>query len=101
MADPIYDARFDLNNDGVIDDKDIEIFNSHHGKHGAQLEADPEAKACDFDDSGTVDIGDWTLFVPHYGAVREEVLVPVPTGLLIVPALAMAFLFAIAILKPD
>ncbi|MBA7708366.1 hypothetical protein ES703_117264 [subsurface metagenome] len=98
---PIYDARFDLDNNGVIDDADVEIFKSHYGKHGAELEADPEAKACDFNGSGTVDITDWTSLALHYGAVREEIEEPIPTGLLIVPALAVAFLFMIVILKSD
>ncbi|MBA7708365.1 hypothetical protein ES703_117263 [subsurface metagenome] len=70
---PEYDARFDLNNDGVIDDYDVEIFQAHYEMLAS---SSPQAAACDFNGDGIVDIIDYSMLNAHYGAVREEVAPP-------------------------
>ena len=72
----MYDAKFDLNHDGVIDDADFAIFKSHFNEMAPYSSA--EAAACDFDGSGKVDVSDWGWFAPHYGE-KEPEPTPEPT----------------------
>lgn len=50
---------FDLNKDGVIDEKDIEVFKRYYGKRVDS--ADPVSVACDFNNDGQINALDFSL----------------------------------------
>ena len=74
----VYDARFDLNKDGIIDEADKEIFLRAYLSMPGKPNWNPEA---DFDGNGQVTSIDFSLFAEHLGAVRsvipDEILAPV------------------------
>ncbi|MDD5060873.1 MAG: dockerin type I domain-containing protein [Candidatus Marinimicrobia bacterium] len=63
----VYDAIYDLNNDGLIDEIDYSIYWSHWG---AVDPSDPMSVRCDFNKDGVVDFKDFTLFKSHFGTEK-------------------------------
>lgn len=78
----VYDAKYDLNKDGVIDDADFDIFQSYFMQEVDPY--DPMSVACDFNGDGIINISDYGLFAVHYGAKRSSRIlwVFIPAGIL-------------------
>ena len=61
-----YDPKFDINNDGRIDELDLNVFNSAYGS----IIGEPKyLAAADFNSDGKVDSTDLALFSEHFGSV--------------------------------
>ena len=68
-----YDARFDFNQNGVIDEEDSKVFESllsvhmyKYGSTGKVNPSDPESVLCDLNNDGQVDILDWNRYMFQY-----------------------------------
>ena len=61
-----YNPRFDINNDGRIDELDLNVFNNAYGS----IIGEPKyLAAADFNDDGKIDSTDLALFSEHFGSV--------------------------------
>ena len=79
MAAVVYDAKYDLNKDGIVDDTDYGIFSDNMGTVNP---SNPLSVACDFNGDGVVDMLDFGMFsVYGYGGEYKNGLA---IGLIIV-----------------
>lgn len=83
---PVYDEKFDLNKDGKIDDADFALFKSVYRQAAS---ASRLASAADFNNDGTVDIGDWGEFAIHLGAVGSPPKPNISWGWIVLGVLAL------------
>jgi hypothetical protein len=58
---------YDLNNDGVVDDKDLDIFIKAYLSQPGDPNWNP---ACDFNHDNIIDTLDFSLFSEHYGETK-------------------------------
>ena len=61
-----YEPKFDINNDGRIDEQDLNTLNR---SFGSTLGMHNYIAAADFNSDGKIDSSDLDLFMPHFGAV--------------------------------
>ena len=66
---PLYDAKYDLNKDGVIDAEDSMILRKFYLQRVAD---NPAAVIADFDGDGKVTAVDAGIFLDHYGAFAGQ-----------------------------
>ncbi|MFH1031143.1 MAG: dockerin type I domain-containing protein [Chloroflexota bacterium] len=90
----VYNAKYDLNKDGNVDQLDMDIFQRYFGT--LVDVSDPLSKQCDFNNDGVIDEIDYS------GLVRNATPPPVATkpSLLkaVAPALVIGSLFVGAII---
>lgn len=64
---PHHAYRCDLNNDGVCDIKDLQLFHQDWGRVDC---SEPEvACECDLNEDGKCDMQDWMIFSPYWGSM--------------------------------
>ena len=74
-----YDAKYDLNKDGVIDEMDISLLTHYFGT--AVDPTDPLSVACDLNGDGYIDISDYSLF-NRYADMGSVAATPIKRQLL-------------------
>ena len=70
---PVVD-RYDLNGDGVVDQKDIDILVEHYGPVDY---SDPMSVLCDFNGDGRVSAIDGSMLLDRIGITQKPVSVSV------------------------
>ena len=63
---PEYIPEYDVNNDGVIDQKDLDIITANYGSYG-----EPGWIPADVNKDGKINYLDVSAVVSHIGAIRE------------------------------
>lgn len=92
----IYEAKYDLNKDGVIDERDVEVLKTVYGVVDPD---NPLSVACDFDGNGKVNISDYGQLAIRAGLTGDPNPSPVIDKKLLAGAIVGAVLLLILVTK--